>query len=274
MKNPDYALGHSDRELERLSAQARMIGPITKHFFREAGIREGMRVLDVGSGAGDVAFLAAELVGEGGEVVGTDRVDRAIVAATERAKAGGFHNVTFREGDPAEMAFNRAFDAVVGRYVLLFQADPAVMVRGLSKRLRPGGVIVFHEPQWDWAKSIPPASTYDRCCQWINDAFRLVGTPDLNFAARLCHAFVGAGLPTPSMRMQTYIGGGKGCAEWLQAVADLVIGLLPSLERQGVTTAADVGEATLVERMRREVESNGSVIIGRSEFAIWSRTAS
>ena len=59
-----YVLGHSDRELDRLAVQARLIDPITCRFFSDAGIAPGMRVLDVGSGAGDTAFLAAGLVGE------------------------------------------------------------------------------------------------------------------------------------------------------------------------------------------------------------------
>ena len=52
-----YVLGHSAREIDRLTAQARLIDPITRGFFRDAGIAAGMRVLDVGCGAGDVAFL-------------------------------------------------------------------------------------------------------------------------------------------------------------------------------------------------------------------------
>ena len=123
MGNPVYALGHSDRELERLRAQERLVGPATRQFFGEAGIDTGMRVLDVGSGAGDTAFLAADLVGETGEVIGTDKAAAAVVAATARAKARSLRNVSFREGDPGEMTFDRPFDAVVGRYVLLFQAD-------------------------------------------------------------------------------------------------------------------------------------------------------
>jgi hypothetical protein len=47
-------LGHSGSEVERLQVQARLIGPITKRIFQEAGIAPGMRVLDVGSGAGEV----------------------------------------------------------------------------------------------------------------------------------------------------------------------------------------------------------------------------
>src|SRR6266513_4858996 len=82
-----YALGHSDRELDRLAVQARLVDPITRGFFRDAGIVAGMRVLDVGSGAGDVAFLAADLVGAKGEVVGTDRSGAALAKARQRADA-------------------------------------------------------------------------------------------------------------------------------------------------------------------------------------------
>jgi hypothetical protein len=55
-RRPAYLLGHSDRELERLRVQARFIEPITRRFFVDAGIAPGMRVLDVGSGVGDVAI--------------------------------------------------------------------------------------------------------------------------------------------------------------------------------------------------------------------------
>jgi precorrin-6B methylase 2 len=78
MDNPVYALGHSDAELERLRVQSRYVEPITRQFFQEAGISAGMRVLDVGSGAGDVAFLTADLVGETGEVIGTDKATTAL----------------------------------------------------------------------------------------------------------------------------------------------------------------------------------------------------
>ena len=71
MTNPVYVLGHSAFELERLARQERLIGPTTRSYFRQAGLVPGMRVLDVGSGTGLVAFHAAELVGESGEVIGT-----------------------------------------------------------------------------------------------------------------------------------------------------------------------------------------------------------
>src|SRR6476661_7310439 len=115
-EDPDhgYVLGHSEREMRRLAAQARMVDPITERFFREAGLGAGMRVLDVGSGAGDVTFLVAGLVGESGQVIGVDRSLNAVARATERAGARSWPNVGFVHGDPAQMSFDAPFDAVVG----------------------------------------------------------------------------------------------------------------------------------------------------------------
>ena len=270
MENPAYVLGHSEQELQRLRRQALLIEPATRLFLSEGGVGAGMRVLDVGSGAGDVAFLAAGLVGEAGEVIGTDKAPAAVVAASMRAREQGLRHVSFREGDPAHMRFERPFDAVIGRYVLLFQSDATAMVRGLMTHLRPGGLVLFHEPDWQSARSIPTVSTYDSCCRWIQETFALAGT-DSNMARRLYRTLVGAGFSTPAMRMQTFIGGGAQCADYLQAVADLVGSMLPSILQQGVASAAEVGYATLAERMQRETIAGECLVIGRSEIGIWSR---
>ena len=266
----EYVLGHSDRELERLSRQARLVGPITREFFIDAGIVPGMRILDVGSGSGDVAFLAADLAGDKGSVVGVDRAPAAIETARRRAELRLLRNVSFREGNPAEMTFEESFDAVVGRYVLLFQADAAQMLRGLNRCLQPGGVIVFHEPDWSVVRSFPPAPTYDRCCRWIIEAAKLGGS-NWNMADKLHGVFLAAGLPAPTMRMKTFIGGGTEVGEWLRGVAELADTLLPAMEKFGVASAAEVDLATLAERMTREVAQTNSVIVGRSEIGAWSR---
>jgi 2-polyprenyl-3-methyl-5-hydroxy-6-metoxy-1,4-benzoquinol methylase len=94
---------------------------------------------------GDVAFLAADLVGNGGDVTGAESAPLAVSAARARAEARSLRNVSFRACDPTETAFERPFDAVVGRYVLMFNAHPAAMIGKLAGHLRPGGVMVFHE---------------------------------------------------------------------------------------------------------------------------------
>jgi SAM-dependent methyltransferase len=256
-----YVLGHSEREFDRLSTQARLIDLITRQIFRAAGIVPGMRVLDVGSGAGDVAFLAAEMVGDTGEVVGAERVPAAVAAARARADVRGLRNVVFREGDPAEMAFEGPFDAVIGRYVLMFQRDPTTMLRKLAMHVRPGGVVVFHETDWDGVRSFPPVPTYDRCCRWIIETFRLHGT-ESRMGIKLHTTFVTAGLPAPLMQLASLISGGVNSAEHMQLIADIAGTLLPEMERLGVATAAEVDVATLAERMRNEALASGSVMVG------------
>jgi len=91
MKNAAYLLGHSDFELQRLSRQGQVLGPTTREWFQTAGMAPGMCVLDVGSGMGDVAFLAADLVGPSGEVVGTDVAPAAIAAREPQRLGGAWH---------------------------------------------------------------------------------------------------------------------------------------------------------------------------------------
>jgi SAM-dependent methyltransferase len=266
-----YLLGDSEGELERLAAQARLIEPITRGFLRDAGISPGMRVLDVGTGVGDVAFLAAEIVGAGGQVVGVDRSIPAIATARARADAMSLRNVSFAEGDPAMMSFDGPFDAVVGRRFLQFQADPPAMVRAVAGHVRPGGVVVFHELDSVGASSYPPAPTYDRCCEWWIELLRQTGV-DHRMGIKLHASFLAAGLAAPSMRFEAFIGGGATSADYLRfAAADLIRSVLPDLVRLGVATVAEVDIDTLHERMLAEVIAKESVIVGRSEIGAWAR---
>jgi ubiquinone/menaquinone biosynthesis C-methylase UbiE len=265
-----YALGHSDRELDRLALQARLVDPITRRVFRDAGIVPGMRVLDIGSGAGDTTFLAANLVGVTGEVVGVDRAPTAVVAAKARADALSLHNVSFLQGDPAEMTFEQPFDAVVGRYVLVLQPDPAAMLRKLVAHLQPGGVVVFHEPDFDSERSFPPAPTYDRCCRWVVETLRVSGA-DPRMGIKLHATFLAAGLGAPSIQLESIITGGVNSADHVQFKTELACTLVPEMERLGVAMASEVDSETLAERILAEVIAAGSVIVGRAEIGAWSR---
>ena len=271
-RTDSYVLGHSDRELDRLNAQARLIDPITRQFLSEAGLVKGMRVLDVGSGAGHVAVLAAELVGDAGQVIGTDTSPTATARARARAEALSLDNVSFRQGDPANIGFDQPFDAVIGRYVLMFQPDPAAMLRAVARHVRSGGVIAFHEPDWAGVRSHPPVRTYDECCRWIVEVLRLRGA-DARMGIKLHAAFVAAGLPPPSMRLQSVIAGGAESRDHIRFKADLAETLFAEMQRLGVATAEEIGIETLADRISDEMIARGSVIAGRSEICAWCRTA-
>jgi 2-polyprenyl-3-methyl-5-hydroxy-6-metoxy-1,4-benzoquinol methylase len=116
----DYVLGYSTHEQLRLIRQARALAPVTEHFFRDAGIVSGMRVLDTGCGMGDVTMLVAQLVGPQGKVVSIDLDQDSITVAQLRASAIGLENVAFCRADISSFIDGAPFDAIVGRLVLEF----------------------------------------------------------------------------------------------------------------------------------------------------------
>jgi ubiquinone/menaquinone biosynthesis C-methylase UbiE len=270
-RSRDYELGHSEWELDRLAAQARLVDPITRDYFVRAGILPGMRILDIGSGAGDVAFLAAGIVGSSGEVIGTDLSATAISTASKRARECGLANVKFAQGNPSDLQFDEPFDAIVGRYVLMFCADPTAMLRGIVKHLRrDGGIAVFHEPDWHAARSFPTAPIFDECCSLIVQTFKKIGT-HTNMGGSLYRTFLGAALPAPEMAIQTLVGGSGSPRNGAGMIADLVVTMAPVMEEVGVTTMEKLAPATLKARMLDEIAMNSSVVVGRSEVGAWSR---
>ena len=264
-----YALGHSDQELERLSRQAQAFEPFTRQLFQQAGIISGMRVLDVGCGSGDVAFLAADLVGERGEVVGADHAAAAVDRATARAKARNLNNVSFVEGDPAELQFVRSFDAIVGRLVLMYYPDPVDAVRKLARHLRKGGLMVFQEFDFANCRSLPHAPIFERHVGWIGQALSATGAR-MQLGLELHSLFLDAGLPGPSMRMDALIGGGPDIVAY-DLIAGVVGSLVPTMEKLKIAAAAEVDAPTLAKRMRDEVVASKGVVISPGLIGAWSR---
>ena len=265
-----YALGHSDQELDRLSLQARLFDPFTRRVLEEAGIREGMRVLDVGSGSGDVAFLAARMVGPGGRVIGTDRAVEAVTRASGRAKAVGLENVEFLQGDPTEMTFDQPFDAVIGRLVLMYYPDPASALRKLSVNLREGGLLVFQEFDITHCRSIPRVPSYERQVEWIRQAL-LATDARTQLGVELYSIFMAAGLPGPSMRMDAAINGDPEFLAY-ELLAEVTRSLLPVIEKFKIATAEEVDISTLARRVRDEVVAVKGVAISPALIGAWSAT--
>ncbi len=128
-KSQDYPLGYSEQEARRLADQAALLEDLTEDVLRRAGLLHGMRVLDVGCGVGDVSLLAARLVGADGNVLGVDKASSSVETARRRVASLGVTNARFEEADLATFETNQEFDAVVGRLVLLYLPDPAIVLR-------------------------------------------------------------------------------------------------------------------------------------------------
>jgi precorrin-6B methylase 2 len=99
MGRSSYLLGSDDPEIARLDGQAEALRSGTAVLLGAAGIREGMRVLELGSGVGHVAFQLAALVGPSGSVVAIDQSAALLAVAESRRRADGVENVRFAEAD-------------------------------------------------------------------------------------------------------------------------------------------------------------------------------
>ena len=267
----NYILGNSAHEQARLKLQGRFLEKWTEQFLVSAGLARGMRVLDLGCGMGDVSLLAGRLVGATGHVTGIDR-DRVVVEkARERARGEGCcADIEFIQSDLFEFHCTREFDAVIGRYFLLYQPDPAAAVSHAAQQLRNGGIVVFHE--MDFAnpiRSYPERTLFGAMQMLLAETFRRAGFwPDLGL--HITPVFLDAGLPWPTIKAEVPVGGEPGSFiyEWMTQTLRSV---LPRIEQFGLATAGELDLDTLVARMNAEAITHQSQSAGPLQFGAWSR---
>ncbi len=270
----EYPLGHSAHEQRRLAEQGLMLQPVTKRLFRDAGLRRGMRVLDIGCGVGDVSCLAAEIVGSHGAVLGVDFAGAVLSTARSRAASRGLTWARFIEADITQVSLtdlgSQRFDAVVGRLVLMYQTDPTAVLRRLSGMVRPGGVVAFLEgialPPLAW----PPRPLYAHTIDRLLTTFDRSGAK-LDMGLRLHHAFIEAGLPAPESRLDGMVVAGPdlGGFRWL---AELVRSTIPAMERFGVATAEEIDIDTLADRLVDEAKASPGSVCALALGGAWVRT--
>ena len=275
MQTNDYALAHTRQELERLVQQGRFFGELTEYTLLKAGLSPGMRVLDVGCGAGEVSFLAAKLVGPQGAVIGVDRAPEAIGYAQRRAQAAGLKNVQFIVADVADLQPEQEpVDALIGRLVLMYFPDPAGVLQRLLAFVKPGGIVAFQE--LDTPVAPPPevmcnpvCDTYVAAATRINQTLTRLGA-DMRCGAKLRHIFEQAGLPgAQTIAMLRYENGpDSGIYAWIE---QLTRTLLPLMQQVGIATADEVQVDTLVERMRQEEAEKGCTLVTPPMVAAWAR---
>lgn len=263
-----YLLGETSAEQERLIRQAQIFGPFTERLFRDAGLGTGQRVLDVGSGVGDVALLAARLVGPFGTVIGVERDPNAIATASSRASAAGLANVRFIQGEVGSLTTAEAFDAVVGRFIIEFLPDASAVMRSLASLLRPGGVMAFQDACWrTWLDLNQGFSLREKCVSLIHKAFACSGA-HMDMERILFRAIKEAGLASPTMRIEVPIGDDPNIVRYAY---DLFSTLLPRMREYGLSLN-DIGDLeTLNSRLEAERLAARAFASTQALVSAWSR---
>jgi SAM-dependent methyltransferase len=267
----DYVLGHRAEELARLDGQAKALEPATRLALQLAGIRSGMRVLDLGTGTGEVALLVAEAVGPQGSVVAVDRSPDGLAYAASKCADRGVTTVEFVEAELATYVPDEEVDAVVGRLVLSYLPDRPATVRRLLGALRPGGVFLALEYDTEAVRSAPPTPTVARGAELVNAAFAAAGTPQ-TIGPHLRDLLRDAGAAdAQALGLQGYAGPDEPNGPPM--LAAVVRSLAPAMERYGIADVASLGLDTLEERIATEVREAGAVLVLPTLVAAWGHRA-
>jgi SAM-dependent methyltransferase len=256
-----YPFQSSDDERKRLIAQGGLVAPLTRRLFERAGITAGMRVLDIGSGSGDVALLAAQLVGPTGEVTGIDRDPAQVEYAEQRAKTQELTNVHFVAGDFREIEFTPAVDAIVGRLVLMYAADPLDAILRALRNLKSGGIIALQESIIDYEGPVfiePLDCLAARAAEWFRAGFKHAGVHS-RMGMRLFGLMRKAGL-TPSTEIEILVPIQEGPDGALfTTLASVIRSQIPAIVASGAATEAEIQIDTLEERMIADAPADGVV---------------
>jgi 2-polyprenyl-3-methyl-5-hydroxy-6-metoxy-1,4-benzoquinol methylase len=262
-----YVLGHADAEVQRLLLQGRLYDHYTEHALWLAGLRPGMRVLDIGSGPGDVSFVAARLVGPTGTVLGVDAAPAMVELARDRAHEKGLSSVRFMQAAVDEISMDEPVDAVVGRLILMHLPDPAATLRRLSSFVRPGGIVAFSENDITSTRTVPDIPLFGQVVAAIVRAFEAMGL-SAAFGTTLHSVFADAGLGAPHL-IQGAPTGTAADTDLLAYAAEVWRLVSPVAEQHGFSIDIDID--TFVEQFRQLTLEVDALITMAPMITAWAQ---
>jgi SAM-dependent methyltransferase len=262
----DYVLKTGNSGAERLRLLDKVYGTATRRVLLEAGLRPGMRVLDMACGVGTVTCWVAEQVGASGSVVAADvSPDQLAVARATWALCDGVPAVEFIEasvydtGLPAE-----SFDLVHTRLLLCHLNRPQDAIAEFYRLLKPGGVFVCHDLYLSGMLSVPLTSAWTRSME-IGHALGCAIGVDYDHGLRLPTRMLEAGFRRPevSFDMPVYM---RGPEKRLWELTFAEAG--PAMVRAGVASAQEVDE--VAAQMKLEAEDETTLMVPYPLLGAWA----
>jgi SAM-dependent methyltransferase len=236
-----YVIRGGEEGKARLSVVSVALAPSTVSLLAAAGAREGMRVLDVGCGGGDVTLAFARLVGARGAVIGIDVDGVKLELAREDAAHAGIGNVEYRIGDATDIDARDEYDLVYARFLLTHLSDPASTLARMVAATRPGGTVVVEDLDHSAVYSYPTFPTLATYVALYNEVARRRGG-DPEIGPKLLRMFLAAGLLEVEVRtaQPVFVDGPPKRIHQLtlENVSD-------AIAAEGIATAAELDPITL-----------------------------
>ena len=262
-----YVLRGGRAGAERLRLLNRVKWPTTAALLGEAGLRAGMRCLDVGCGSGDVTLKMAAIVGAEGNAVGVDRDQSILRLASQEAERQGLP-VTFRRLAADKLAEEAAYDLVFSRYLLSHLPRPQQSVEAMVRAVRAGGRLVLEDVFFPGHVCYPANAAFDRYLELYQAVARAEEGGDAAIGPRLLGLALDAGLVevrvglvVPTFRD----GDGKRVAQiTMEHIREAVVGA-------GMGTGQEMDE--VVAELGRFAEDDRTLMSIAPTFQVWGRKA-
>ncbi len=151
-------------------------GKSSRQFLTQVGLSEGMHVLDVGCGVGNLTCWLAEQVGTTGKVLGVDFDQKQIEVARQRAEARGIRNVSFEQADAHDLSLYKAkYDLAYCRCLLIHVNNPANVVTSMANTLRKNGILACEVGSHHTVLYYPSFAVFDRLRNKLVELLKLSG---------------------------------------------------------------------------------------------------
>ncbi len=261
-----YVLRGGQAGAARLRLINRVKWPTTERLLSTAGLRAGMRVLDLGCGGGAVALKMATLVGTEGEVVGID-LDPSILRLAQQEADSSKLPVTFRHLGAEELDEVAAYDFAYARYLLSHLRHPERALEAMVQALRPGGLLAVEDVFFPGHVCYPLNAAFDRYLQLYQAVVHAKGA-DPEIGPRLMGMALDAGLSDVQVELIIPIfreGEGKQVAQvTMEHIREAVVGT-------ELATSTEVD--AVVTDLKALADDDRTMISIEPTFQVWGRNA-
>ncbi len=259
-----YVIRGGREGYDRLLLLARASWPDTAALFGRAGLRPGMKCIDLGCGGGEVTFEIARLVEPGGSVTGVDMDEVKLGLARKAAVERGVGNVEFLAGNVNEWHEPNAYDVVYARFLLQHVSQPVNVLRRMWAAVRSGGRVIVEDPDFDGWCCHPPNAGFDFFVRAYAEVIRRRGG-DHASGRKMYQYFLEAGIPAPQVALVQSVavsGEGKELA-WstLDATGEAIVS-------EGVATSGELAAA--LASLRQFTDDDTTLIARPRVFQLWS----
>lgn len=141
-----YSLSVGEDDLARMTMLGNIYMPYCADFLLENGLRQGIRVADVGSGPGNVSLWLSEQVGVSGQIIAIDNSDEQLAILNKKILNEKIQNISTFKTDIYELDnTEERFDLIFCRFLLIHLTQPLIAIQKLRKLLNPGGCLILAE---------------------------------------------------------------------------------------------------------------------------------